>query len=306
MSVFSGLSRFPLLKKHLKPHPVVAVVRLCGIIGSLGGMRRGLSLAAMSDTLTRAFALKGTEAVALVVNSPGGSPVQSALIHKRIRALAAEHEKPVLTFCEDVAASGGYILALAGDEIFADEASLLGSIGVISSGFGFPALLRRFGIERRLYTAGAHKGMLDPFQPENPADVERLKAIQAEVHEGFKSLVRERRAGKLTGEESELFSGAFWAGIKAQELGLIDRIGDLHSVLRDRYGEKVKLKLVAPGRRFPWVGLATGAEGECRASTPFQARLQAGGGALSLDGTDLGQGLLAAAEERLLWQRFGL
>jgi signal peptide peptidase SppA len=200
--------------------PVVAVLRLAGIVGQAGGFRRGLSLASLAGPIERAFKMRRVQAVALSVNSPGGSPVQATLIARRIRALAAEHDMPVFAFAEDVAASGGYWLACAGDEIYAEASSIVGSIGVISSGFGFQGLLERMGVERRLHTAGANKGMLDPFLDEKESDVEHL----ATIHEDFMNLVRDRRGKRLKGDEAELFSGAFWTGRKALELGLIDGI----------------------------------------------------------------------------------
>ena len=187
-----------------------------------------LTAKGMNDVLERAFSKKGIAAVALVVNSPGGSAVQSALIHSRIRALASEHKLPVYVFCEDVAASGGYWLACAGDEIYADESSIVGSIGVIAAGFGFVEAIAKLGIERRVHTAGENKSILDPFKPEKPEDVERLLDLQADVHGAFKDLVKARRAGKLKGEDGELFSGAFWSGRQALARGLIDEIGHLH------------------------------------------------------------------------------
>lgn len=272
------------------PPPVVGVLRLSGVIGSLGPLRSGMTLAALEPAINRAFALPRLAAVALSVNSPGGSATQSDLIARRIRDLAAEKEVPVLVFCEDVAASGGYWLACAGDEIYLRETSIVGSIGVISAGFGFPALLDKIGVERRLHTAGEKKSLLDPFRPEDPGDVERLKGVQHDIHEAFKETVRQRRGDRLKAEEAELFSGEFWVGRKAIERGLADGFGELRQVLRARYGEKVVLKRV-DGRR-PWwrrrLGLGT-------ADDP-----RAGMAA------DWIGGALAAVEERALWSRFGL
>jgi signal peptide peptidase SppA len=203
---------------RLRGTPVVAVVRLAGVIGSLGPWRGGLSLAGLAGTLERAFALGGIKAVALAINSPGGSPVQSSLIAARIRALASEKKLPVFAFAEDVAASGGYWLATAGDEIYADESSIVGSIGVISAGFGFPELLQRLGVERRVHTAGVRKSMLDPFRPESPEDVARLEALQGEIHDSFKAHVRERRGARLKADDDTLFSGEFWSGKRALPL----------------------------------------------------------------------------------------
>ena len=219
----------------------------------------GAGAGSVAGPIEKAFSLSKLPTVAVVINSPGGSPVQSHLIFSRIRQLAAEKEKRVYVFCEDVAASGGYFLALAGDEIYADPSSIVGSIGVISAGFGLDKLIDRFGIERRVHTSGKDKGALDPFQPERPEDVARLKGLQRDVHEVFIGIVKERRAGKLNGPEEELFSGGFWSAAKALELGLIDGIADLRTKMRELHGEKVRLKAVplASGgllsrfRRFP-------------------------------------------------------
>src|SRR5215510_5330874 len=239
--------------------PVVPVVRLSGVIGFSTPLKPGLTLATCARSLERAFAVRRARAVALLINSPGGSAVQSHLIFKRVRALAEEKGVPVIAFVEDVAASGGYMIACAADEIVADNSSTVGSIGVVGGSFGFHRLLDKIGVERRLYTAGEHKAMLDPFLPEKPDDVERLKALQREIHEMFIALVKGRRGAKLSGPESTLFSGEFWTGVKARELGLVDAIGDTRSVLRERFGEKVAMPLIAAerglfGRRTPGVG----------------------------------------------------
>ncbi|HEX9328098.1 MAG TPA: S49 family peptidase, partial [Reyranella sp.] len=230
------------LKDRFRRGPVVPVVRLSGIIAS-GGLlgSRGLSIESVAPLLKRAFDTRGAKAVALSINSPGGSPVQSALIGQRIRLLAAEKDVKVIAFVEDVAASGGYWLACAADEIIVDPSSIVGSIGVISSSFGFQDLIARFGVERRLHTSGERKSMLDPFRPENPEDVERLHRLQAEIHDGFKDWVRGRRAGKLSGDEATLFSGEFWTGKRGLELGLVDGLGELRATLQARYGAKVHL-----------------------------------------------------------------
>lgn len=224
--------------------PLVAVVRLTGVIGAAMPLRPGLAIATTASSLERAFGMKRVRAVALVINSPGGSAVQSHLIHRRIRALAEEKKVPVFAFAEDVAASGGYMIACAGDEIFADPSSIVGSIGVVSAGFGLDRLIERLGIERRVHTIGAHKAMLDPFRPESPADVERLKAIQTRVQEGFVALVRKQRGERLRGAPDVLFSGEIWSGAEALELGLIDGLGDLRAIMRERFGEEVSLRLV--------------------------------------------------------------
>ena len=267
-----------------RKRPVVPVVTLSGAIGMAGPLRSGISLAAVEKNLERAFAVKSAPAVAIVINSPGGSPVQSHLIYKRIRALAEENGKRVIVAVEDVAASGGYLLALAGDEIIVDGSSIVGSIGVVSAGFGFQNLIEKIGIERRVHTAGESKAMLDPFQPEKADDVARLEALQEDVHAFFIALVKSRRHGLA--DDPDLFTGAFWIGERALKLGLVDRIGDLRTVLREHYGNRVVLQPVAAERGF------------------LRRRLGLAGGA------DLGAGLVdrlvAVIEERLLWGRFGL
>src|SRR6202163_5015137 len=245
---------------------VVPVVRLSGLIGAVTPLRPGMSLAGVARMLERAFAMKNAKAVALVINSPGGSPVQSRQIYLRIRQLAAEKKLPVLVFVEDVAASGGYMIACAGDEIFCDPSSILGSIGVVGGSFGFVELIKKVGVDRRLYTAGEHKATLDPFLPENPDDVERLKALQKEIHQGFIDLVKGSRGPRLKGPEKTLFSGEYWSGTKAIELGLADGIGDLRSTLRARFGDKVVTPLIAAersllGRARPGIGLRGAAIG---------------------------------------------
>ncbi|GAA4107891.1 S49 family peptidase [Aminobacter aganoensis] len=269
---------------------VIPVLRLQGAIMSGGGQfRPTLSLATTAGLIEKAFAIPGP-AVAISINSPGGSPVQSRLIYKRIRDLAAEKNKKVLVFVEDVAASGGYMIAIAGDEIIADPSSIVGSIGVVSASFGFTDLIKKIGVERRVYTAGENKATLDPFQPEKKEDIERLKKLQLEVHETFIDLVKDRRRGKLK-DDPDLFTGLFWSGKKGLELGLVDSLGDMRTVLRDRYGAKAELKLItAPrglfGRRL---GLGSSTSG----FGPDVA------GAVA-------SGLVDAAEERALWSRFGL
>src|SRR5580692_7489047 len=224
---------------------IVPVVRLSGTIGAVTPLRPGMSLAGVARTLERAFATRNAKAVALLINSPGGSPVQSRQIYLRIRQLAAEKKLPVLVFVEDVAASGGYMLACAGDEIFCDPSSILGSIGVVGGSFGFQELIKKVGIERRLYTAGEHKAMLDPFLPENPDDVARVKALQREIHAIFIALVKSSRGERLKRADDELFTGEYWAGETSVTLGLADAIGDLRSTLRARYGDKVQMPVIA-------------------------------------------------------------
>src|SRR3954464_11009917 len=225
---------------------VVPVVRLSGVIGAVTPLRPGMSLAGVAKTLERAFATKHAKAVALVINSPGGSPVQSRQIYLRIRQLAAEKKLPVLVFVEDVAASGGYMIACAGDEIFCDPSSILGSIGVVGGSFGFQELIRRIGVERRLYTSGEHKAMLDPFLPENPDDVARLKVLQREIHALFIALVKQSRGARLKGADDVLFSGEYWTGETSVGLGLADATADIRSTLRARYGDKLQMPVIAP------------------------------------------------------------
>jgi signal peptide peptidase SppA len=239
------------IERLRNPPPVVAVVRLDGVIGPRQ-WRTAMSLASHAAALERAFAISRLSGVALAINSPGGSPVHSALLFRRIRQLAEEKGVPVFAFAEDVAASGGYWLALAGDEIFAEEASLLGSIGVVSAGFGVARLIDRLGIERRLHTAGERKSLLDPFLPEDPADVARLSELQQDIHETFKAHVRRRRLGKIDADDETLFSGEVLTGRMALARGLIDGIGDLRSVMRARFGDNVRLVPVATERRRRW------------------------------------------------------
>ncbi|MDA9545240.1 peptidase S49 [Bradyrhizobium sp. CCBAU 45321] len=271
---------------------VVPVVRLSGVIGAVTPLRPGLTLAGVSRVLERAFSYRHAKAVALVINSPGGSPVQSRQIYLRIKQLAAEKKLPVLVFVEDVAASGGYMIACAGNEIICDPSSILGSIGVVGGSFGFQEAIRRLGIERRLYTSGEHKAMLDPFLPENPDDVMRLKAIQREIHQIFIALVKESRGGRLKGADDTLFTGEYWAGDSAIALGLADSIGDLRSTLRSRYGEKVLTPVIAQP-----TGLLSGLLGR---KSPGAGQLSA---LESMAG--LPDELISAVETRAIWAKFG-
>jgi signal peptide peptidase SppA len=269
----------------------IPVIRLHGTIMSGGSqLRPNLSLASTAGVIEKAFAYPDAPAVAISINSPGGSPVQSRLIYKRIRDLAAERKKKVLVFVEDVAASGGYMIAVAGDEIIADPSSIVGSIGVVSASFGFPEMMKKIGVERRVHTAGQNKAVLDPFKPEKKEDVERLKALQLEVHATFIDLVKQRRGSKLA-DDPELFTGLFWTGKRGLALGLVDALGDMRSVLKDRYGAKTRLKLITPprglfGRRLSMFGIG--------AATPETVALAGA------------EGLLDAAENRATWARFGL
>jgi serine protease SohB len=282
----------PILPKWLRGGvPIVPVVRLAGVIGFSTPLKPGLTLASVARPLERAFKMRHAQAVALLINSPGGSPVQSHLIYRRIRQLAAENTRPVIVFAEDVAASGGYMIACAGDEIFCDPSSILGSIGVVGGSFGFPKLMEKLGVERRLYVSGEHKATLDPFLPEKAEDVERLKALQREIHQDFIGLVKRSRGARLTGPEKTLFSGEYWSGSKAVELGLADGIGDLRTTLRTRFGDDVVTPLVAPARG--WFG-----------------RLQPGVGTTNLDSlpraADFAEEVISALEARALWARYGL
>jgi serine protease SohB len=287
-NTFSAL-RWLIPKRFRTDIPVVPVVRLSGVIGVATPLRPGLLISTVAKTLERAFSVRNARAVALLINSPGGSPSQSNLIFRRIRDLAAEKKVPVLAFIEDIGASGGYMLACAGDEIICDQFSIVGSIGVVGGSFGFDKLMEKIGVERRLYTAGEHKAMLDPFLPEDTGDVKRLKAIQKDIHEHFIALVKDRRAHKLKGAEKTLFSGEFWTAPKAIEFGLADSIGDVRSVLRARYGDKVRMPLISAerslfGRRLPGVSL-----------------VQA-----SADPPALADDFVSALETRAIWARYGL
>jgi serine protease SohB len=266
---------------------VVPVARLSGIIGLSTPLRPGLTMGSVARMLDRLFAVRNAAAVALAINSPGGSPVQSHLIFRRIRELAEEKKRRVIAFVEDVAASGGYMIACAADEIIADPHSIVGSIGVVGSSFGFDKAIAKLGIERRLYTAGDHKAMLDPFLPEKPDDVERLKKLQQEIHEDFIALVKSRRGGKLAGPENDLFSGEYWTGRRGIELGLVDSIGEVRSTLRDRFGDKVITPLIAAERRL------------------FGRRVS-GIGHGDFVGAGLAEDVISALEARALWARYGL
>lgn len=268
--------------------PTVAVVRLHGVITPTPSpLARGtVNINTVESALTRAFDHDRLVAVALAINSPGGAPTQSALVAERIRELAAKKSVPVLAFCEDIAASGGYWLACAGDEIFAHKSSLVGSIGVVSAGFGLAGLLERFGVERRVHTAGTRKVRLDPFQPENPEDVVWLKGLQGQLHEQFVGWVRERRGDKLTGSDDDLFSGEVWTGAKALDLGLIDGLGTLRSVVAERYPD-AEIAVAEPKR-------------------PLLARLGIAGGAGASSASDRLLAAVEALETRASWSRFGL
>jgi signal peptide peptidase SppA len=273
-----------------KRAPVIPVLRFSGAIGMVTPLRPGLSLSISASAIEKAFAMSGAKAVAIQINSPGGSAVQSMLIYKRIRALAAEKNIKVYVFAEDVAASGGYLLALAGDEIYADPSSIVGSIGVITATFGVNELINRIGVERRVYTAGESKDILDPFLPEKPSDVERIKALQGDVHQTFIELVKTRRGAKIERADVNLFTGEFWSGKRALELGLIDGLSDLRSKMREIYGDDVRLKLVMPSTS--WFRRRRGVFAE-------------GGLDFSFSPGGFAADLISAVEARALWSRFG-
>jgi signal peptide peptidase SppA len=287
------LRRFlnPILPKSLRSDAVtIPVLRLQGVIMSQSSpWRPALSLASSATLLEKAFSFAKSPAVAISINSPGGSPVQSCLIHRRIRDLAEERKKRVIFFVEDVAASGGYLIALAGDEIIADPSSIVGSIGVVSSSFGFQDAIKKIGVERRVHTAGKNKSVLDPFKPQRKEDVEHLKKLQLEIHETFINLVKERRGTRLS-DHPDLFTGLFWSGKKGLELGLVDQLGDMRSVLKARFGEKTRMKLITHPRNL--LGRPSAAPGVVEIG-----RGMAGAAA---------EGLISAAEERALWSRYGL
>jgi signal peptide peptidase SppA len=289
--------RFPaFLARYLperltKRAPLVPVLRFTGPIGAVTPLRPGLTLATAGSAIERAFSMRGAKAIAIQINSPGGSAVQSTFIYKRIRALAEEKDLKVYVFMEDVAASGGYMLALAGDEIYADPSSIVGSIGVLAAGFGFQELIAKIGVERRVYTAGRGKMTLDPFQPEKPEDVERIKAIQRDVHETFIQLVKTRRGSKIEAAGDTLFTGEFWSGKQALSLGLIDGLADLRSKMREIYGDGVRFRLVMPERG--WFR---------RTRSVFAGR----GFEVPWSRAGFADEVISAIEARALWSRFGL
>ena len=269
--------------------PVVPVLRLSGIIAAASTpFRSQLNLSALAGAIDRACGIRGMKALALQINSPGGSPVQSTLIAKRIRARARERDVPVFAFIEDIAASGGYWLACAADEIYAERSSIVGSIGVISAGFGFHEAISRLGIERRVHHQGRNKAMLDSFQPEDPAHAARLEEVQRGMYQDFIDHVRARRGKRLKGDDETLFNGDIWTGEQAAALGLIDGLGELRATMRDRFGEEVRLPAIGPARG--WVRRRLGTAPPSPWHDP---------------GAVFG-GVLTAAEERAMWARFGL
>ena len=277
-----------------KKTPVVPVLRLAGTIGVSTPLKPGLSMAGVESIIDKAFSVSGAKAVAIQINSPGGSPVQSALIYKRIRGLAEEKELPVYVFAEDVAASGGYMLSLAGDHIYADASSIIGSIGVIMGGFGFDKFITKHDIERRVYTTGKNKNTLDAFLPAKQEDIDRVLVIQKHIHDNFIDMVKERRGEKLTDSGDKLFTGEFWSGNQALELGLIDGISDLHTKMQEIYGDDVKLKPISQSK-----GLLSFMKPSSSVSG------NAAGLASLLDGSGLANDVVSAIEERAIWSRYG-
>lgn len=274
-------------EKYRTPPVVIPVVKLSGVIGQGGNFSQGLNIGTAAGPLEKAFSYEDAPAIAISINSPGGSPVQSNLIFKRIRQLADEKDKKVLVFVEDVAASGGYFIAVAGDEIIADPSSVVGSIGVISASFGLNKAIEKLGVERRIYTSGKSKSTLDPFMPEKKEDIAHLKRLQEEIHETFIDVVKSRRADVLKEDDDTLFNGLFWTGKTALSMGLIDELGDMRSILKERYGEKTKLKLVGAKKGMSFRRLFGGSVDEKMAR-------------------NFGEGLIGSIENRAHWARFGL
>ncbi len=272
---------------------VIPVVKLSGAIMDGGSaLRPSLNLGSCAIRLQKAFETKGAPAVAIVVNSPGGSPVQSRLIYRRIRDLAKEKDKKVHVFVEDAAASGGYMIACAGDDITVDPSSIVGSIGVISASFGFVDAIEKIGVKRRVHTAGQNKSVMDPFLPEKKADIDRLKKLQLEIHQVFIDLVKQARGDRLV-EDKDMFAGMFWTGEASIKLGLADAIGDLRSSLKQRYGKDTKINLIETKK---------GLFGN-RPAPGILNNLSLDGEALS---AGLSDGLMTAIEEKALWGRLGL
>lgn len=231
----------PVIRDQVESKPKVAVLRMAGVIADASQIRRaGINFEKFKKPIDKAFETPGLSALALVINSPGGAPAQCSLIATHIRALAEEKDIPVYAFIEDVAASGGYWLACIGDEIYAQSTSIVGSIGVISAGFGLDNFIKRYDVTRRVYTSGRDKSFLDPFKPEKSEDIDRLKTLQKTMHDDFKAWVGTRRGARLTADDTELMEGAFWTGRHAEEFGLIDGIGTLYSVMKDKLGDDIR------------------------------------------------------------------
>ena len=265
-----------------KKKKIIAQIRLNGVIGNAGKFKQGIDFAGQEEIIEKAFSLKKAKAVAITINSPGGSPVQSHLIYKFIRAQANKNKKKVIIFAEDVAASGGYLIACAGDEIYANSSSIIGSIGVISASFGFKDLIKKIGIERRVYTAGKNKSTLDPFVDEKEEDIKRLKSIQLELHADFIKVVETSRGSKLKDpEKNNIFTGEFWTGSAALELGLVDGIGNADQILKEKFGDNVIIKIMEKPKGF----IAR------KLSTSIQSPIDS---------------LTNTLEEKSMWQKFGL
>ncbi len=263
-----------------KKKKIVSHIKLSGVIGNVGKFKEGIDFSGQEEIIKKAFSIKKSLVVAISINSPGGSPVQSHLLYKFIREQAKKHKKKVIVFTEDVAASGGYLIACAGDEIYANPSSIVGSIGVIYSSFGFKDLIKKIGIQRRVYTAGKNKSTLDPFLEEKEEDINRLKSIQLELHEEFIKVVEESRAAKLKKDNGvELFSGEFWSGKKAKELGLIDGLGNADQILKEKFGEDVEIKKFEKSKGWLAKKLS---------SSEYQT-----------------EKLINILEERSIWQRYG-
>lgn len=279
------LKTIPWVGDYLEPSEKVALVRMAGIIADTSVMRRaGINFHKFREPLAKAFETPRLRAVAFIINSPGGAPAQCSLITAQIRALSEEENIPVYAFIEDVAASGGYWIACAGQEIYAQESSIVGSIGVISSGFGLDRLIEKYDITRRVHTSGRDKSFLDPFKPEKADDVARLKSVQADIHQSFKDWVHERRGTRLRGEEADLMEGAFWTGKEAAELGIIDGIGDVVTVMKGKFGDEIQFVDCSPEKKS-WLSSILPFGGEAK--------------------QDLGS-LVDVAEEKSFWNRFGL
>ena len=267
--------------KIFKKKKVVPYIRLSGVIGSVGRFQQGLNFSGQQELIQKAFSIKKAKAVAISINSPGGSPVQSHLIYSYIKKQAKKNKKKVLVFAEDVAASGGYLIACAGDEIYANSSSIIGSIGVIYSSFGLQELIKKAGIQRRIYTAGKNKSTLDPFVEEKQEDIERLKKIQLDLHSDFIKVVENSRSTKLKKDKNlDIFTGEFWSGSKAKELGLIDGLGNADEILKEKFGEDVTIKKFEKPKSWLNKKLSGASEGQI-------------------------ENLINILEERSIWQRYG-
>ena len=264
-------------KKKIIPH-----VRLCGVIGSAGRFKHGIEFSGQQEILKKAFSFKKSKNIAISINSPGGSPVQSHLIHDYIRQLAKKNEKKVIVFAEDVAASGGYLIACAGDEIYANSSSIVGSIGVISASFGFQDAIKKIGVQRRVYTAGKNKSTLDPFKEEKEEDIERIKRLQLELHSDFIEVVKKSRGSKLKDpEKNNTFTGEIWSGTTSMKLGLVDGIGNAEQILREKFGENIIIKKLEKQKSFIAKKLSSSIDNQI-------------------------DNIASVIEERALWQKFGL